>query len=130
MGTVSLSHTVSAAAAHLQVSKRSIYRLIASGELPAFKVRSSTRISTRALAEFIARSETRAVAKPTPSVPAAGNTTGVAEDKRETPEQSPERTAEQAAPARNLRPRRSRLDELIREAEEQVARQKHMNGRR
>jgi len=43
------------AAAYLRVSKRSIYRLVAAGQLPAFKVGASLRIQKKAVREFIRR---------------------------------------------------------------------------
>jgi excisionase family DNA binding protein len=42
-------------ASFLRISKRGVYRLISSGDLPAFKVGGALRISSQALESFIDR---------------------------------------------------------------------------
>lgn len=49
-----LTLTVDEAAAELRVSRRTLYRLIESGELPRVKIGSTTRITRAALEHYVA----------------------------------------------------------------------------
>jgi len=55
--------TIKQVAVYLQVTERTIYRLAASEDIPAFKVGGSWRFRRRDLDEWIARRTTRPVPK-------------------------------------------------------------------
>jgi len=54
--------TIPQAAARLNLSRSSLYKLIDAGDLPLIKFGKSSRISVTALEDFIARAEGRAAA--------------------------------------------------------------------